>query len=261
MAELPVNKLSEELVKAISQLLVDAGVPSVLWGDCLLTIYGVPSIIGGIEFVVSDEKVSIAVAALKKSNLRPCPDPWTCIVSGDSTPTPAPDFHMHIGTTEVNVSIRSHSETLWFAPPPTDLDFTAEANSLTGVPYTVASHNSLPAPRPGRGHGAFSKQGPAVRIPLSHVMLEGYIRLASVHRHEYGSVYHSMMTYVEEYIYADGLLDDTLLSEACRTFWLELKEGIRPLRELMDELQRGLGDVDSDADSGIEMSSQVSVDK
>lgn len=45
MTELP-EKLSEELVKSISQLLIDAGVPSVLWGDCLLTIYGVPSIVG-----------------------------------------------------------------------------------------------------------------------------------------------------------------------------------------------------------------------
>lgn len=199
--------------------------------------------------MVPDEKVAVAVAALKKSNLRPCPDPWTCIVSGESTQRPAPDFHMHIGTTEVNVSIRAHSETLWFAPPPTDLDFRAEANTVTDISYTVASHDSFPAPRPGRGHGAFSKQGPPVRVPLSHIMLEAYIRLASAYRHGYGSFYHSMMTYVEEYIDADGLLNDQNLTPICRAFWLELKAGRRPLRDLMDELQLGLGDIDPDADS------------
>lgn len=37
---------SEDGVKSISALLAAVGVPSVLWGEYLLNVYGVPSIIG-----------------------------------------------------------------------------------------------------------------------------------------------------------------------------------------------------------------------
>lgn len=46
MAQLKVDTHDQDFVKSISQILSDAGVPSVLWGDYLLTVYGVPSVIG-----------------------------------------------------------------------------------------------------------------------------------------------------------------------------------------------------------------------
>ncbi|KAK7746087.1 hypothetical protein SLS62_009547 [Diatrype stigma] len=220
----------------------------------------------GLEFVVPDEMISVAVAALEKSNLRPCPGPWTCIVTGNHTPSPPPAFHMHIGLTNVYVSIRAHSGTLGFAPPPTDLDFEAELHGMPDAHYTLASNRSLLA-RPlrslgrVRGQGAFSRKGPPVRVPLSHVMLEAYIRLASAHRYEYGSFYRSMMTYVQEHVDQDGLLDDTKLSGPCRTFWLGLKAGRRRVRDLVDEFQLALSDADADADadadSGLGISSEA----
>lgn len=50
----PINTHGEKVVKLISVLLSNAGIPSVLWGDHLLTIYGVPSIIG-----VSGRRISL----------------------------------------------------------------------------------------------------------------------------------------------------------------------------------------------------------
>ncbi|KAI0010884.1 hypothetical protein F4779DRAFT_626890 [Xylariaceae sp. FL0662B] len=245
MTELQTNpSIGEDLVKSLSQLLHDAGVQSVLWGDYLLTIYGVPSIIGGIEFVVPDEKISAAVAALKKSHLQKCPDPGSCIVSGDSAQSPWPVFHMHIGTTEVDVSIRAHSETLWFITPPSDhhLECPSETQDPSRPPHYVLASDSgvLPGPRSGRGHGRFSDEGPHVLIPASHVLLEAYLRLAIAHRQDFGLFYLSMITYVEEYIDRDGLLDDAFLSEPCRVFWHAMKAGHEPMGTLLNSLQAGL---------------------
>jgi hypothetical protein len=38
--------LNEYLVKSLSQMFIDCGATPVLWGDYLLTVYGVPSIVG-----------------------------------------------------------------------------------------------------------------------------------------------------------------------------------------------------------------------
>ncbi|KAI2610613.1 uncharacterized protein GGS25DRAFT_518912 [Hypoxylon fragiforme] len=236
MAQLKVDTHDQDFVKSISQLLSDAGVPSVLWGDYLLTVYGVPSVIGGIDFIIPDEKLPAAVAALKRSNLRRCPDPRLCAVSREDTPQPAPSFHMHIGTSELDVSIRARSKTLWFIPPvPENLYSDTRPQDSR---YIFASDDSiLPPPRHGRGRGAFSKEGFPVVVPTAHTMLEAYMRLSIAHRDEYGGFYISMMAYVAQYIDADGLLNDTKLPESCREFWHDFKLGQRRTREMMDELQ------------------------
>ncbi|KAI1206186.1 uncharacterized protein F4807DRAFT_440190 [Annulohypoxylon truncatum] len=240
--DIPINTHGENVVKLISALLSDAGVPSVLWGDYLLTIYGVPSIIGGIEFVIPDDKLPTAIAAFKKSSLLSCPDPQTCIVSGELSQTPAPAFHMHIEGSEVDISLRTHSETLWFIPPPSSADLEMKASEMSKAYYMKASDASLPGPRHGRGHGAFSPDGPPVIIPRAHILLEAYIRLASAFRKHYVSFFLSMVTYMEEYVDRDGFIDETRLSKPCRIFWDELKRDDKPVRELMNELQHGLGD-------------------
>ena len=47
MADIPVEaeSLDGKFVASISQILNDAGVPNLLWGNYLLTVYGVPTII------------------------------------------------------------------------------------------------------------------------------------------------------------------------------------------------------------------------
>ncbi|KAI1284406.1 hypothetical protein F5Y07DRAFT_393375 [Xylaria sp. FL0933] len=245
---------SQDGVKFISALLADAGVPSVLWGEYLLNVYGIPSIVGGIDFVVPDDKMPLAVATLKSSALRPCPDLDACIVSGDSSPFPVPAFHMHIEGSEVDVSLRAHSETLWFIPPPKNPSTSkGEVAAETKRHYLEASSPELPQWRPGRGHGAFSSHGSPVLVPRAHILLEAFIRLASAFREDYCNYFLGMITYMSEYPFRDGLINIDLLSEPCRSFWDGREQGRLTVRELMDNLQRDLGD---DIDRGSNVSSE-----
>ena len=186
--------------------------------------------------MVPDERLPTAVSVLKKSSLRPCPEPSLCVVSREARQSPVPAFHMHIDGHDVSVSLRAHSETLWFAPAPGGPDPAWKSY------YISASDPSLPGPRPGRGQGAFSSDGPEVLIPRAHVLLEAYIRLTSYFREDFASFSLSMVNYIEEYVKCDGLVDDRLLSRHCRTFWDEIRKGQRPVRELVNELQLALGD-------------------
>ncbi|KAI6089923.1 hypothetical protein F4821DRAFT_230187 [Hypoxylon rubiginosum] len=111
---------------------------------------------------------------LKNSSLQPCPDPKSCIVSRETRQSPTPAFHMHIEGLDVSISLRAHSQTLWFALPPS-----ADADPTWKSCYIPVSDWSLPGLRPGRGHGAFSADGPRVLILRAHILLEAYIRLAS----------------------------------------------------------------------------------
>ncbi|KAF2968905.1 hypothetical protein GQX73_g4676 [Xylaria multiplex] len=245
---------SQDGVKFISGLLAGVGVPSILWGEYLLNVYGVPSIVGGIDFVIPDDKMPLAVATLKGSNLRPCPDLDACVVSGDSSPFPVPAFHMHIQGSEVDVSLRAHSETLWFIPPPNNPSSSKTERAAKPNPYYLeASSPELPPWRHGRGHGAFSSDGSPVLVPRAHILLEAYIRLASAFREDYGHYFLNMVTYMAEYPFKDGLINTDLLPKPCRTFWDGHRQGKLPVRQLMNNLQRDLGD---DIDRGSEFSSE-----
>lgn len=197
----------------------------------------------------------LAVATLKSSSLCPCPDVDACVVSGDSSPFPAPAFHMHIQGSEIDVSLRLHSETLWFIPPPSvplrpKTEVTIEPNPY----YLEASSPELPPWRHGRGHGAFSSHGPPVLVPRAHVLLEAFIRLASAFRERYCGYFLSMITYMEEYPFQDGLINIELLSSPCRSFWDGIRHGKISVRQLVFDLQRDLGD---DTDSGSDNPSRL----
>ena len=43
--QLPSQSLDDELVANIAQILDEAGVPSILWGNYLLTVLGVPTVV------------------------------------------------------------------------------------------------------------------------------------------------------------------------------------------------------------------------
>ncbi|KAI1262182.1 hypothetical protein F5Y18DRAFT_162602 [Xylariaceae sp. FL1019] len=251
MALVVPNMTSQDGVKFISGLLADDGVSSMLWGEFLLNIYGVPSIVGGMDFVVPDDKMPVAVATLKRSFLCPCPDPDACVVSGDSSPFPVPVFHMHVPGSELDVSLRAHSETLWTIPPPGTTRSKGRMAAEPSAYYIDASSPELPHGRPGRGHGAYSSRGASVLVPRAHVLLEAYIRLASAFREDYWSYFSSMITYMAEYVHADGLVDIDLLSTPCRTFWYDRKQARFPTVQLANTLQRDLDDEVTDTSDPI----------
>ena len=68
-----------------------------------------------------------------------------------------------------------------------------------------------------------------------------------------GSFGIAMIAYMQLYVDADGLLDANLLPEPLRTFYGELQEGKKPIRQWMLELKAALGLAveDSDGDDGL----------
>jgi len=59
----------------------------------------------------------------------------------------------------------------------------------------------------------------------------------------------AMIAYMQLYVDADGFLDADLLPEPLRTFYQELQEGKKPVRQWMLELKAALGVAEDDSDS------------
>ncbi|KAB8266146.1 hypothetical protein BDV32DRAFT_134184 [Aspergillus pseudonomiae] len=64
--------LDNDLVALMSSLLDKAGVPNLLWGNYLLSVYGVPTIVDGVAFVVPDVLVNIFFSTLSEAGLYSC---------------------------------------------------------------------------------------------------------------------------------------------------------------------------------------------
>lgn len=152
-------------------------------------------------------------------------------------------FHNHIKGSEVTVALYLQSETLFFLPP---FDRSLASPRDAKLPYSFVSASDqsvLPLQRPGRGSGAFKSTEYPVLVPRAHVLLEAFLQLyARDARTQYGNFAMAMITYVEEYIDGDGFLDVDLLVGPLRTFYLELKEGKKPVRQWTDEFKAALHD-------------------
>lgn len=98
--------VDENLVASISCILLTNNIPCVLWGNYLLTIYGVPSIVDvssplmclmktatnivqSIDFVVPDNLITAAETSLQNKGLDHCSDPETCTAVAETRTSPA----------------------------------------------------------------------------------------------------------------------------------------------------------------------------
>ncbi|KAI5864892.1 hypothetical protein GGS23DRAFT_562272 [Durotheca rogersii] len=234
---------SEASVASIASALNSSQVPNVLWGHCLLNVYGIPSIIASIDFVLPDNLLSRGAEALKAiPRLKPCPDPETCLASSEERYTPPPAFHLHMDTSEITVDLYLQSETLWFLPTLDDALLCADASKLPPYFVLASDQDSLPPPRLGRGSGVFQSSKEAVVVPKAHVLLEAFIRLyARNWGKRIGAFSMAMIAYVEEYVDDDGFLDTSQLPEPLKAFYFELREGKKPLRQWAKELRQALG--------------------
>ena len=57
-----------------------------------------------------------------------------------------------------------------------------------------------------------------------------------------------MIGHMEEYIDDDGLLDANQLPEPLKTFYMELRQGNKPVRQWMKELKEALGILEDSED-------------
>ncbi|KAK5444191.1 hypothetical protein LTS15_010544 [Exophiala xenobiotica] len=234
---------SESFVTSIAQALNSDQVPCVLWGHYLLNVHGIPSIIGSIDFVIPDAHLELGTKTLTQfKSLTPCPDREVCSSSSQERPTPPPAFHRHIEDSEVTVGLYLQSATIWFLPP-LDSSFLCPKKLQLPSHFVLASDQSiLPPWRPGRGYGVFKSDQDPVIVPKCHILLEAFLRLyARDVGKRIGAFAMAMIAYVQEYIDDDGLLDTSLLPEPLNSFYKELRQGKKPVRQWTKELREALG--------------------
>ncbi|KFZ06729.1 hypothetical protein V501_07116 [Pseudogymnoascus sp. VKM F-4519 (FW-2642)] len=211
---LDTETLSQALVSSISRILIQSKIPCILWGDYLLTIYGVPSIVESINFSVPDDLVAAAEAALQNKGLADCMEPKSCNTISEFRTSPAPAAHFHVGP-RTTISIYKQSSTFWSIP-----SLTLE-RLVCSHDIILASDSRLPPPRPGRGSGVFHEGYFPVYIPTAHRLYWGL----------------AMITYIEEYVDGDGLLDEAVVEDRCRRFYSGMKLGEIPMASLLKELE------------------------
>ncbi len=196
-----------------------------------------------IDFVIPDDRLRVGEKALAQfKSLTPCPDREVCPSSSQERYTPPPAFHVHIEDSEVTVGLYPQSETLWFLPP-LDSSFSSPKKSKLPSQFILASDQTvLPPWRPGRGSGVFKSDCDPVIVPKSHILLEAFLRLyARDLGKRIGSFAMPMIGYMELYVDDDGLLDANQLPEPLKTFYNELRQGKKPVRQWTKELKQALG--------------------
>ena len=196
-----------------------------------------------IDFVIPDDCLSVGTKILSQfKSLTPCPDKEVCITGSQERHTPPPAFHVHTREPGVTVGLYPQSETLWFLPP-LDSSFLPTKESKLPSQFILASDQTvLPPWRPGRGSGVFKSDCDPVVVPKAHILLEAYLRLYTRDfGKRIGSFGIAMISYMEMYVDDDGLLDASLLPEPLRTFYKELRQGGKPLRQWTMELREALG--------------------
>ncbi|KAJ5678021.1 uncharacterized protein N7477_003654 [Penicillium maclennaniae] len=103
--------VDNKLVASLCEILGFAAVPNLLWGNYLLTVYGVPTIINDVGFVIPDDKIGTASSALEGAGYVLCPEGVNCpFVYGCLAPIPSEHFHIN---QDMIISLYRKSEMLW----------------------------------------------------------------------------------------------------------------------------------------------------
>lgn len=165
-----------------------------------------------------------------------------CPSTSQEQPTPPPAFHTHIKNSEVTVALYLQSETIWFLPP-LDSPISSPRELELPLHFVLASDQTvLPPWRPGRGSGVFKSESDPVVVPKSHILLEAFLRLYARDSGKcIGAFAMAMIGYIEEYVDEDGFLDLELLPEPLKTFYKELRKGMKPVSQWTKELKETLG--------------------
>ncbi|KAJ9301024.1 hypothetical protein DTO217A2_7800 [Paecilomyces variotii] len=225
------QKFDHELVAAISSRLDSVGVPNILWDNYLLTVYGVPTIVDSIAFVIPDKLLTVAYSALLNTGFLPCALGTGCIYSSMRY-RPTPSSHLHI-TEERVVSLYQKSQTLLIFP-----DFDKMLHDA-GNPYIMhASDPQLPSASPGRGAGRFSSSLHPVRIPTAIKYCEAVIHLLCRDR---GSAYEGywvvLLTYIMEYVDGTSIFNEEALAQPYQRLYHAIKHGDLKMYLILDEIR------------------------
>ncbi|KAF3934049.1 hypothetical protein ABW19_dt0203494 [Dactylella cylindrospora] len=215
--------LDRTLVIELSQCLSQSGVPHVLWGNFLLSIHGIPTIVEDVSFIVDDEDLGRASLVLLSAGLKECTSP-EC-PKRTTRIRPLSQFHSHLAMPyKRSILVFRKSETLW--------RLSTQDEDVKNGNIIPAHHSSIPARTIDGGMGPFPVSDPPVYIPSAAFLTDGLIRLVISHFPEDDdgptlpySYYLSMVNYISQYIYAKGRLDEKLLLPAVREFMRTIRYG------------------------------------
>ncbi|CAG8380372.1 hypothetical protein CBS147333_9308 [Penicillium roqueforti] len=226
------QKLGNDLVSSISSLLDSINVPNLLWGNYLLTVYGVPTIVDEAAFVIPDDLTQVALSSLMSAGFLPCNQSSGCPHS-DTLRVPPAFKHLHIND-ELVVSLYRKSDVLWEFE---DLRYLPEKNP----DIMIASDDRLPSASLGRGRGRFSSHPCTVKLPCAVRYCEALILLLC---RDYDSSYETywlaILSYMLEYVDGTDILDENKLQEGYRKFYHALKQGDPEMYSILDELRLSL---------------------
>ncbi|KAF1825474.1 uncharacterized protein K489DRAFT_429729 [Dissoconium aciculare CBS 342.82] len=215
----------DSLLTSISEALSAAHVPCVLWGHMMLGVHGVPTMIGSIDFVIADEDLESARQAFALPNLSICKEALKCFMLSGEDSIRLPALHMHVHTSEYEVNVYLQSSTLWFLPSLTQSMLSALAPALPPYLLLASDRTSLPPYRPGRGCGYLPISEHPIMVPQAVVFLEAFTRMLAL---DFGARDVSQciytISYVSQYIDADGLLDLEEFPEPMRTFYVQFRQ-------------------------------------
>ncbi|XWW98690.1 hypothetical protein V2A60_006692 [Cordyceps javanica] len=225
--------LDGKSVARICQILNSAGVPNVLWGNYLLRIYGVPTIVEDVAFIVPDDRITAASTALAQANLTPCANKSNCDGRYRFRARPAVE-HFHLSGVFV-LSLYQKSDTLWEL---TDLDSPTSENAAS---ILSASDPSLPSAAPGRALGRMLSEYSAVRVPAIAKFCESLLLLMC---RDYDTTYESywmvLLTYIVEYVDDTDHFSVQDLGNEFRKFYCAVKVAGASMWPLLDELRSNL---------------------
>ncbi|KAJ5121092.1 uncharacterized protein N7515_009053 [Penicillium bovifimosum] len=220
------QKLSNDLISSISSLLDSIDVPNLLWGNYLLTIYGVPTIVDEAAFVIPDDLIEIAFSSLTSAGFLPCIQS-NCRHS-ETPRVPPASKHLHIDD-EIAVSLYRKSDVLWEFE---DLRFMPENNLVI-----LASDTRLPSATPGHGRGRFSHPC-TVKIPSAEKYCGAVILLlCRDYDSSYATYWMAILCYLLEYVDGTDIFDESRLQEGCRKFYHAAKVGDPEMYSILDELR------------------------
>ncbi|KAL2698263.1 hypothetical protein AAEP93_010973 [Penicillium crustosum] len=207
------QKLDNDLVWSISTLLDSIGVPNLLWGNYLLTVYGVPTIVDEAAFVVPDDLAQAVFSSLMNAGFLPCNESSGCPHS---------------------VSLYQKSDVLWEFE---DLDLLPDENP----DIMLASDDRLPSASLGRGRGRFLSHPCAVKIPCAMSYCEALILLLCRDRDSICESYWlAILSYMLEYVDGTDILDENKLQEGYRKFYHAIKLGDPAIYSTLNELRLSL---------------------
>ncbi|KAK2754561.1 hypothetical protein FQN54_006962 [Arachnomyces sp. PD_36] len=232
-----------KLITLISGNLDELNVPNVLWGDCLMNVYGVPLKPTDITFVVPDALISIAYVGIYcKKLLLPCPDYDECYKCRPCI-YPRPEKHFHLPEPSYNpqeapqtprVEIATQSQVLW------------GMTSLRKNPSKPGDENFMFIPSPCLPAGELSDDinFQTVKIPTAARLTEALIRLfvrdKKKEEEARSRYWMNMLRHIHFYVKGTDVLPAEDLEPRFRSYFENLMSDSSNHNQTMEEFEKGL---------------------